>query len=145
MTALMTPPEARGDSVKATVAERTRRQQTRRQDVPRHGHPAGMAHPATRLRLVADHGRLLPQERAVPRRPPQERAVPRRPPRERAVPRREPARRVIARPGRIPDNNPVPERTPIRLTRRGRVVVAAAVVLLVAAVSLALVLWVPTG
>jgi hypothetical protein len=85
MTALITPPETRGDSVKATVAERTRRQQTRRQDVPRHGHPAGMTHPATRLRLVADHGRLLPREQAV------------------------------------------------------------AVVLLVAAVSLALVLWMPTG
>jgi hypothetical protein len=103
-----------------------------------------MAHPATRLRLVADGGRLLPREQAVPRQPPRQRALPRQPPRQRAVPRREPARRVAARPGRTP-YNPVPERTPIRLTRRGRVVVTVAVVLLVAAVSLALMLWVPTG
>jgi hypothetical protein len=140
--------------VKATVAERTGRQQTRRQGMPRqgmprqgvpgHGHPAGMAHPATRLRLVADHGRLLPGEQAVPRRPPRQRAVPQRPPRQRAMPRRAPARPVTARPGRIPDNQ-VPERTPIRLTRRGRVVVAAAVVLLAGAVSLALVLWALRG
>lgn len=130
--------------MKATVAERTRRQQTRGPGLPGHGHPAGTAHPAghghpagtarpaTRLRLVADRGRLLPREQAV-----------RRPPRERAVPR-EPARRVAARPGRIPDT-PVPERTPIRLTRRGRVVVAAAAVLLADAVSMALVLWVLRG
>jgi hypothetical protein len=90
-----------------------------------------MAHPATRLRLVADRGRLLPREQVVPRRPPG----------EQAVPRREPARRVTARPERI-SYNPVPERTPIRLTRRGHAVVAAAVVLLVTAVSLTLALWV---
>jgi hypothetical protein len=144
--------------VKATVAERTRRQQAGRQGVPRqgmpgHGHPAGMAHPATRLRLVADGGRLLLREQVVPRRPLREQVVPRRPLREQVVPRRpprervvprEPARRVTARPGRIP-YNPVPERTPIRLTRRGRVVITAAVVLLVGAVSLALVLWVLRG
>jgi hypothetical protein len=115
--------------VKATVAERTRRQQTRGHGVPGHGvpghgHPAGMAHPATRLRLVADRGRLLPREQVMPR--------------------REPARRVAARPGRIP-YNPVPERTPLRLTRRGRVVVAATVMLLVGTVALALALWAPTG
>jgi hypothetical protein len=60
------------------------------------------------------------------------------------MPRRVPARPVTARPGRIPYNQ-VPERTPIRLTRRGRVVVAAAVVLLAGAVSLALVLWALRG
>jgi hypothetical protein len=105
-----------------------------RQGVPGHGHPAGMAHPATRLRLVADRGRLLPREQAVPQRLP----------RQQAMPRRVPARPVTARPGRVP-YNPVPERTPIRLTRRGRVVVAAAVVLLVGAVSLALALWALRG
>lgn len=108
--------------------------------MPGHGYPAGIARPATRLRLVADHGRLLPREQAVRRQAAPRRAVP-----------REPARRVATRPGKVP-YRPVPERVPIRLTRRGRVVVAAAVVLLVGTVvllvgvvSVALVLWVPRG
>jgi hypothetical protein len=122
-------PEGEGDSVKATVPERARRQ-----GPPRQSHPAGMAHPATRLRLVADHGRLLPQQQAIPRQAIPRQAIPRQ-----AVPRRAPARQVTARPGRIP-RNPVPERTPIRLTRRGRVVVAAAIAMLIGAVSLALAL-----
>lgn len=114
--------------MKATVPERTGRQQTSRQGVPGHGYPAGMVRPAypahqARLRLVADHGRLLPREQAVPRQ---------------AVPRT-PARQVTARPRRIP-RGPVPERAPVRLTRRGRIVVVVAVVLLVAAVGLALLL-----
>jgi hypothetical protein len=97
--------------VKATVPERTGRQ-----GPPRQSRPAkGMERPV-RLRLVADHGRLLPQQQAVLRQ---------------AVPRQEPQRQAV------------PERTPIRLTRRGRVVATAAVVMLVGAASLALVLWMP--
>jgi hypothetical protein len=65
-------------------------------------------------------------------------------PAERVLAGRASARQVTARPRRIP-HNPVPERTPVRLTRRGRAVVTMAVVMLVGAVSLALTLWVPRG
>lgn len=65
------------------------------------------------LRLVADGGRLVPQ-----------------PPAQQARVRREPVRPVAPRQSAA--------RTPVRLTRRGRLVVTAAAVLIVGAVAMAL-------
>jgi hypothetical protein len=121
--------------VKATVENHTGRPSAVRR---------GTAHQATRLRLVANHGRLLPREQAGMRREPvRSRSVRPRPP-ERPPAQGAPVRRVAAAPRKI-SHNPVPERIPVRLTRRGRAVVTAAVVMLASAISLALVLWVPRG
>ena len=71
------------------------------------------------LRLVADGGRLVPE-------PPDQPARVRREPARPAAPRRAAAPRQAA------------ARTPVRLTRRGRLVVTAAAVLIVGAISMTL-------
>jgi len=77
------------------------------------------------LRLVADGGRLVPQ-----------------PPGQPARVRREPARpaapRQPAAPGQAVAPRRAAARTPVRLTRRGRLVVTAAAVLVAGAVSMTL-------
>lgn len=136
--------------VKATVAERSGRRQhpsagsaVLRAPAARRAGPARSAAGRASLRLVAAEGRLLPQAPAEPIRTnpgpaaiEHEPAKPPEPVRPREpvvqpepVDRPEPAKQ--ARPRQ-------PARTPVRLTRRGRLVVTTAVVLVIAAISVAL-------
>jgi nucleoid-associated protein YgaU len=96
----------------------------------RRGAARRAARPAS-LRLVADGGRLVPQE---PGRRENVRHVPVRTPaaRQGTPARRETATRDTAA-ARIPVR---PARTSVRLTRRGRVVLTAAAVLIIGAVSM---------
>jgi len=89
------------------------------------------------LRLVADGGRLVPQPPGQParvRREPARPAAPRQPagPGQAAAPGQAVAPRAVAAPRRTA------ARTPVRLTRRGRLVVTAAAVLIAGAVSMTL-------
>jgi nucleoid-associated protein YgaU len=100
-----------------------------RQPLPRADSPVRQTSTADRrrpryLRLVADGGRLVSQ-----------------PPGQPARVRREPVRPAASRRAVAPPRPAAPRqaaaRTPVRLTRRGRLVVTAAAVLIVGAVSMA--------
>ena len=107
-----------------------------RQPLPRTGSQVRRTPSADRrrpryLRLVADGGRLVPQP---PGQPARVRREPVRPAAQdqAAAPGRPPAPGRAVAPGRAA------ARTPVRLTRRGRLVVTAAAVLIAGAVSMAL-------
>src|SRR5215831_1980142 len=113
-----------------------------RQPLPSAGSPVRRTPAADRrrpayLRLVADGGRLVPQpqgQQARVRREPVQSAAPR--------PAAAPGRPSVPRPAGAPRRAAAPSRpaarTPVRLTRRGRLVVTATAVLIVGAVSMAL-------
>ena len=83
------------------------------------------------LRLVADGGRLVSQ-------PPDQPAPVRREPARSAVQRQAVVPRQAAAPRRTAAPRQAAVRTPVRLTRRGRLVVTATAVLIVGAISMAL-------
>jgi nucleoid-associated protein YgaU len=106
-----------------------------RQPLPRADSPVRRPSTADRrrpryLRLVADGGRLVPQP---PGQPARVRHEPVRP----AASRRAVASPRAAAPPRPVAPRQAAARTPVRLTRRGRLVVTAAAVLIVGAVSMA--------
>ena len=107
-----------------------------RQSLPRADSPVRRTSTADRrrpryLRLVADGGRLVSQ-------PPDQPAPVRREPARSAVQRQAVVPRQAAAPRRTAAPRQAAVRTPVRLTRRGRLVVTATAVLIVGAISMAL-------
>jgi nucleoid-associated protein YgaU len=107
-----------------------------RQPLPRTDSPVRRTSTADRrrpryLRLVADGGRLVPP-------PPEQPARVRREPVRPAAPDRSAAPRQAITPRQAAAPRRSAARTPVRLTRRGRLVVTATAVLIVGAVSMAL-------